>query len=66
MQESSLEFVECFWSQDESLEAGNCPRGSSIESRMDMAFAPCASSDLLGAGRGPKGADRVRLENKMD
>ena len=22
--------------------------------------------DLLGAGGGPKGADRVRLENKMD
>ena len=22
--------------------------------------------DLLGAGRGPKGADRVRPENKMD
>ena len=30
MQESSPEFAEHFWSQDESLEAGNCPRGSSI------------------------------------
>ena len=35
--ESSLEFAEHFWSQDKSPEVGNCPRGSSIKSGMDMA-----------------------------
>ena len=39
-QESSPEIVEHFWSQDEFPEAGNCPRGSSIESRDGHGFHP--------------------------
>ena len=66
MRESSPEFAEHFRSQDESPEAGNCPRGSSIESRTDMASPLVRVRDLLRAGGGPKGTDRVRPENKMD
>ena len=51
MRESSPEFAEHFQSQDESSEVGNCPRGSSVESRTDMAFAPCASLGLARSRR---------------
>ena len=55
-----------FWSLDESLEAGNCPRVLASSPGQTWLLPLVRVWDLLGAGGGPKGTDRVRPENKMD
>ena len=56
VQERSPEFAERLQGQGEFPEAGNCPRGSSVKSRVDMAFAHYASLGLARSRQRTQGS----------